>query len=57
MTLQVTTLYFRFDVSISELHLNLFYDKTERERNSSNSHEMKHFLGLFRSFIINEILC
>ncbi len=57
MTLKVTT-YFRFDVSTSELHLNVFYDKTDRERekNTSRSHEMKHFLRFFRSFIINEIL-
>jgi hypothetical protein len=31
MTLKVTT-YFRFDASTSEFHLNVFYDKIERER-------------------------
>ncbi len=55
MTLEVTT-YFRFDASTSELHLNVFYDQTERERDIPKSHEMKHFIGFFRSFIINEIL-
>ncbi len=48
MTLKVTT-YFRFDASSSELHLNLFYDQTERERNTSSIHEMKEkkeYMGL-----------
>ncbi len=32
MTLELTTLYFRFALSTSELHLNVFDDKTEREK-------------------------
>ena len=51
MTLKVTT-YFRFDVSASELHLNVFHDQPERERerHTSCNLEMKHFLGFFSFF-------
>jgi hypothetical protein len=59
MTLKVTTLYFRFDASTPELHLNVFYDQTQRERNTSSSREIKHFLGFF-SFLScqrNFLLC
>ncbi len=65
MTLTVTT-YFRFDASTSELHLNVFYDQTERVReiNTSSSHEMKQkreYMGLvfpdfFHFSVVNEIL-
>jgi hypothetical protein len=58
------TAYFRFDFSTSELHLNAFYDRAERERNILSGSEMKQnrknmalvFSNFFRSFVVNEIL-
>ncbi len=39
MTLKLTNFFFRFDVSTSELHLNVFYDQTEREREEERKKE------------------
>ncbi len=57
------TTCFRFDVSTSELHFNVFDDKTEREReNTSSSHEMKQkrenrWHSFFRSLLLSTKLC